>query len=130
VTESLSLANDTLDRLIMIERTLWENNAESYRHRYSPNAVLILPGVGRIDRDGAVAAIQQENAEGRAWAEVHFGDIEGLWISVNEVALITYIATARWNYEPTAAETICASVYVRAGGSWNVTFHQQTAMSS
>jgi hypothetical protein len=41
-------------------------------------------------------------------------------------ALISYVATARWNYESSASKTLCASVYVRVGGSWRVVFHQQT----
>jgi len=66
MAQSSELAKDTLKDLITIERTLWENNAEIYHDRYSPEAVLIFPGVGRIDRDTAVAAIRKENAEGRA----------------------------------------------------------------
>ena len=67
MTQTSELAKDTLKDLITIERTLWENNAEIYHDGYSPEALLIFPGVGRIDRDTAVAAIRQENAEGRAW---------------------------------------------------------------
>src|SRR5215212_10547082 len=124
--QTSELANETLKDLITIERTLWENNAEIYHERYSPEAVLIFSGVGRIDRDTAVAAIRKENAEGRAWAEVGFDDVDGRWIESGAAALITYVATARWNYESTASDTLCASVYVRVGGSWRVAFHQQT----
>jgi hypothetical protein len=120
------LAKEALKDLITIERTLWENDAETYRERYSPEALLIFPGVGRIDRDTAVAAIRKENAEGRAWAEVRFDDVDGRWIRSDAAALITYVATARWNHEATASETFCASVYVRVGESWLVAFHQQT----
>lgn len=126
MTESSYLAKELLKELITIERTLWENNAEIYRDRYSPEALLIFPGVGRIDRDTAVAAIRQENAEGRAWAEVRFDDVDGRWITTDAAALITYTATARWNYESTTSKILCASVYVRVGGSWRVAFHQQT----
>ena len=99
MTQTSELAEDTLKDLISIERTLWENNAEIYHERYSSEAILIFPGVGRIDRDTAVAAIRQENAEGRAWAEVSFDDVDGRWIKSDAAALITYMATARWNYE-------------------------------
>jgi hypothetical protein len=126
MTQTSCLAEEILEELITIERTLWENNAEIYQGRYSPEALLIFPGVGRIDRDTAVAAIRQENVEGRAWAEVRFDDVDGRWITTGAAALITYTATARWNYESTASKTLCASVYVRVGGSWRVTFHQQT----
>jgi hypothetical protein len=80
MTQISELAKDTLKDLITIERTLWENNAEIYHERYSPEAVLIFPGVGRIDRETAVAAIRKENAEGHAWAEVGFDDVEGRWL--------------------------------------------------
>ena len=119
-------AKEILNDLIAIERTLWENDAEIYHDRYSPEALLTFPGVGRIGRDTAVAAIRQENAEGRAWAEVRFDDVDGRWITTDAAALITYTATARWNHESTASKTLCASVYVRADGSWRVAFHQQT----
>jgi hypothetical protein len=126
MTQTPDLPKEVLKDLITIERTLWENNAEIYHDRYSPEAVLIFPGVGRIDSETAVAAIRQENAEGRAWAEVRFDDVDGRWITTDAAALITYMATARWNYESTASKTLCASAYVRVGGSWRVAFHQQT----
>jgi hypothetical protein len=92
----------------------------------SAEALLIFAGVGRIDRETAVGAIRKENAEGHAWAEVRFDDVDGRWITTGAAALITYMATARWNYESTASKTLCASIYVRVGGSWRVAFHQQT----
>ena len=64
MTQTLDLPKQILEDLITIERTLWENNAKIYHDRYSPEAVLIFPGVGRIDRETAVAAIRQENARG------------------------------------------------------------------
>ena len=126
MTQASYLAKEILEDLITIERTLWENNAEIYHERYSPEALLIFPGVGRIDRETAVAAIRKENAEGRAWAEVRFDDVDGRWVKSDAAALISYMATARWNYESSASKTLCASVYVREGGSWRVAFHQQT----
>jgi len=124
--QTSELAKGTLKDLITIERTLWENNADTYHDRYSPEALLIFPGVGRIDRETAVAAIRKENAEGRAWAEVSFDEVDGRWITTDAAALISYMATARWNYESSASKTLCASVYLREGGSWRVAFHQQT----
>jgi hypothetical protein len=124
---SVHVANDILDELLKIERTLWENNADVYRETYVPGAVLIFPGVGRIDRETAVAAIQKENAEGRSWAEVQIDDAVGRWLSTDAAVLISYRATARWNYEAVSSQTVCATVYVRQAESWRVAFHQQTA---
>jgi Domain of unknown function (DUF4440) len=128
MTQTSELANEVLNDLITIERTLWENNAQIYHERYSPEALLIFPAVGRIDRERAVAAIRQENAEGHAWAEVRFDDVDGRWIKSDAAALISYMATARWNYESSASQILCASIYVRVGGSWRVAFHQQTSI--
>jgi hypothetical protein len=110
----------------MIERTLWENNARVYHDTYVSDAVLIFQGVGRIDRETAVAAIQKENAEGRAWAEVHFDDADARWLTTDTAVLVSYCATARWNDEAVASQMLCATVYVREGRAWRVAFHQQT----
>jgi Domain of unknown function (DUF4440) len=122
------LPNEVLGELLTIERRLWENNAQVYHEYYLPDAVLIFPGVGRIDRDTAVTAIQKENAEGRAWAEVHFDDAIGRWLMSDTPALVSYRATARWNDEAAAGRTLCATVYVRHGEAWRVAFHQQTSI--
>lgn len=124
--QNSALSNELFKDLIAIERTLWENNADVYHDRYAPEAVLIFPGVGRIYRETAVAAIRQENAQGRAWAEVQFDDVDGRWLTVDAAALITYLATARWNYESVASRVLCATAYVQRGGAWRVAFHQQT----
>jgi hypothetical protein len=60
---------------------------------------------------------------------VRFDEIEAQWIS-REAALISYAATARWNYESTASETLCATVYVQVNGTWKVAFHQETSIVS
>ena len=49
MTQTPDLAKEILKDLITIERSLWENNAEIYHDRYSPEALLIFPGVGRIE---------------------------------------------------------------------------------
>jgi Domain of unknown function (DUF4440) len=113
--------------LIRIERTLWTNNADVYQEGYLADAVLIFPVVGRIGRDTAVAAIREENGQGRHWAEVRFEDISTLSLGADAV-LLTYRALARWNYEDKTGETLCGTVYVRSDGAWKVAFHQQTAV--
>ena len=130
MTEPSSLEEDIARRLIPIEESLWSNNPDVYRETYSPEAVLIFPNVGRIDRDTAVAAIRLESADGRAWAEVRFDDVRCQWISQNATALLTYLATARWNYESRPSQSMCATVYVQHGGSWKAAFHQQTDVAS
>jgi hypothetical protein len=41
--QTSGLPKATLGEIIEIERTLWENNGETYRNRYLPDAVLVLP---------------------------------------------------------------------------------------
>lgn len=123
-----TLADELIAELVAVERTLWTNNATAYGETLLPDALLIFPEVGRIDRDAAVAAIKAENAAGRAWAEVSFADVVARWIVDGSVALLTYQATARWNDERDASRTLCATTYVSHGGRWRVAFGQQTAM--
>ena len=126
MVQASELPKETLSELLIIERTLWENNAQVYHDTYLPEAVLIFPDVGRLDRETAVTAIQKENAAGRAWAEVHFDDAVGRWLTTDIAVLVSYCATARWNDETIASQTLCATVYVRRGEAWRVAFHQQT----
>jgi hypothetical protein len=128
LARTVNLANEILQELLIIERTLWENNAETYRDTYAAEAVLIFPGVGRLDRETAVAAIQRENAEGHAWAEVRFDDVVGRWLTTDTGALISYVATARWNYQSTVSQVFCATAYVRRDEAWRVALHQQTSI--
>jgi hypothetical protein len=105
-----TLEEDLARQLIVIEESLWSNNPDLYHDTYAPEAVLIFPKVGRIDRDTAVAAIRRENADGRAWAEVRFDEVWCEWISQDTTALLTYLATARWNYESRPSQILCATV--------------------
>jgi hypothetical protein len=124
------LKRELLDELVAIERSLWSNDPDVYCETYASDAVLIFRETGRIDRDTAVAAIRQENADDRSWAEARFDQLEARWLSPGKAALITYVATARWNYESTASKTLCTTVYVDTGAAWKVAFHQQTAVAA
>jgi hypothetical protein len=129
MTSSPSIDDETANGLVAIERTLWSNDPEIYGDTYTAEAVLIFPVVGRLDRDTAVAAIHRENTERRAWAEVHFSDVQVHWIFEDQVALFAYVATARWNYESTSTKTLCATVYVQTDDGWKVALHQQTPVN-
>src|SRR5215216_409126 len=55
----------------------------NYEATYLPDAVLIFPVVGRLGRDSAVAAIREENAANKHWAEVDFADVRVLGASLS-----------------------------------------------
>jgi hypothetical protein len=111
--------------LIDLEKKFWTNDPEFYEANYVADAVLIFPGVGRLDRATAVEAIRGENRRGHRWAEVAFDNIASVELTP-VVVLLTYTARARWNYQDTASTVLCSTVYVLHDGRWRVALHQQT----
>jgi uncharacterized protein (TIGR02246 family) len=112
--------------LTEIERTFWTNDTEIYSKTFLPDAVLIFPEVGRINLETALNALREENAAGHHWAEVAFVDPRALTI-LADAALLSYEATARWNYKEDAEKVLCTTLYVKRDGAWRVACHQQTA---
>ena len=115
------------DQLLAVEPKLWTNDAAFYEVNLAKDAVLVFAETGPITRDVAVAAIRRENEEGRRWQHVDFKDIRCVPIS-GDVALLTYRVFARWSNETSGNSAIASSLYVRRGGEWKLTFHQQTPM--
>jgi hypothetical protein len=116
---------DLEDDLLRIERQLWTNDVGIYGANLTDDAVLVFAETGVIRREPALAAIRQENAEGRRWAEVHFDDVLTLPLAL-DTALLSYRVTARWEHERSAMAALASSVYVRRDQSWKLAFHQQT----
>jgi Domain of unknown function (DUF4440) len=111
--------------LIDLEKKFWTNDQEFYEANYTVDAVLIFPGVGKLDRASAIAAIRDENRRGHRWAEVALDDVATVELTA-EVVLLTYSARARWNYQETASTVVCSTVYVLNDGQWRVALYQQT----
>ena len=63
------------NHLLKIERSLWTNDAEVYERTLVEDTVLVFAETGVITRDTALAAIRQENSDGRRWASVEFDDV-------------------------------------------------------
>jgi hypothetical protein len=102
-----------LDELLQIERSLWTNDPDIYERAHDSDAVLIFPEVGRISIPAAVDAIRKENREGRHWADVKFENTAARPIATDCV-LLTYLVTARWNYETAPSKALCSTIYVGA----------------
>jgi hypothetical protein len=113
--------------LLPIERGLWTNDAIFYHETLTEDAMLVFAETGVINRDTAVAAIREENAAGRSWADVTFSDIRVLELAA-DAAMLTYRATFRWNYESAPNAALASSLYVRRLGQWKLAFHQQTPL--
>ncbi|WP_152266552.1 nuclear transport factor 2 family protein [Agriterribacter humi] len=112
-------------QLMAIERKLWTNDPVLYKNNLLKGALLVFGETGVITRDFAVDAIKTENAENRKWAEVEFGAIHCVKLT-EDVALLTYTVSSRWNYESTAVTALASSAYVKHGPDWKLAFHQQT----
>ena len=113
------------EELIATERSLWTNRPDVYQATFTSEAILVFPETGKIGRSVAVDAIREENVAGRYWADVRLGDVAISQLAA-EVVLLTYRATARWNYEDNPIDVLCSTVYLKKEGRWKVGFHQQT----
>ncbi len=112
-------------QLMGIERKLWTNDPVLYKNNLLKEALLVFGETGVITRDFAVDAIKTENAENRKWAEVEFSAIHCVKLT-EDVALLTYTVSSRWNYGSTAVTALASSAYVKHGPDWKLAFHQQT----
>jgi hypothetical protein len=114
-------------QLLDVEERLWRNDAELYQHNLTDESLLVFPETGVITRGMAVDAILAENADDRRWAEVRFEAVRSLQLA-EDVALLTYRVTARWEHEESKNSALASSVYVKRDGLWKLAFHQQTPL--
>jgi hypothetical protein len=117
------------EQLLDVEKRLWKNDAELYRGNLITEALLVFPETGIITRDVAVDAILAENAEGRRWAEVDFEEVRSVQLT-EDVALLTYRVTARWEHDESAYLALASSIYVKRDGVWRLAFHQQSPLGA
>lgn len=73
----------------------------------------------------AKARNPEHHTDESAGRGVAFDDV-ALTSLTDDVVLLTYTATARWNYEQTPNKNLCSTVFVRKGEDWRVALHQQT----
>jgi uncharacterized protein (TIGR02246 family) len=106
-----------------------ENDADLYHDNLTEDALLVFPETGVITKAVAIEAIVAENAEGRRWAEVDFQEVRSVRLT-EEVALLTYRVTARWEDEQSEYPALASSVYVRREGTWKLAFHQQSPLGA
>jgi hypothetical protein len=117
------------EQLLDVEKRLWRNDAELYNDNLIDAALLVFPETGVITRDVAVDAILAENAGGRRWAEVRFEEVRSVQLT-EDVALLTYRVTARWEHEESEYSALASSVYVKREGAWKLAFHQQSPLGA
>jgi uncharacterized protein (TIGR02246 family) len=112
--------------VLAIERSLWTNDAACYENNLTDDALLVFAETGAISRDIAVAAIREENAAGRQWADVEFSDIRVL--QLDDAVMVTYRAISHWGQRNVTDTALASSLYVQRDGRWKLAFHQQTPL--
>ncbi|MGI8575519.1 MAG: nuclear transport factor 2 family protein [Egibacteraceae bacterium] len=114
------------DCLLALERTAWEALSSSgdaaadyYAEVLAGKVLMLLPGGLVIDDRAKVI----DSMRGAPWTSFELADERVLELT-GDSAVVAYRATAqRDGGEYTALFT---STYVREGGSWRLTVHQQT----
>ena len=114
-----------LDTLVAIERTLWKNDIAEYERTLTDDATLVFVETGPISKARAIDEIRKENERGRRWGEVRFDGAQVTPVS-DDVAALTYKATAHWQNEDAGMTALCTSVYVRRADGWKLALHQQS----
>ncbi len=112
--------------VLAIERSLWTNDAACYENNLTDDALLVFAETGAISRDIAVAAIREENAAGRQWADVEFSDIHVL--QLDDAIMVTYRAISHLGQRNVSDAALASSLYVQRDGRWKLAFHQQTPL--
>jgi hypothetical protein len=113
------------DELIDLERRAWtalsteEAAAPFYEEHLADEVLMLLPGGMVVDGRTAVL----ESMQGPPWDEHELRDERVLPIG-NDAAVVAYRARARRGDMVYAA--LFTSTWVRVGGAWRLTLHQQT----
>ncbi|RXZ66074.1 nuclear transport factor 2 family protein [Pelagerythrobacter rhizovicinus] len=110
----------TDDNLWQAERRLWMEGAAAYDELVAPDCVMVFPGIGTMDRAGAIAGI--ENAP--RWQELDISETRLVRFG-KDVAVLAYRAEARRGDDP-AYTCHCSSTYRGADAGWHLIQHQQT----
>jgi hypothetical protein len=112
-----------LAELLQIDEALARGSGDDYRARLTEDAVVLLPGIGILDREACAAAVDQAGAPG--WGEIEVSDARLVTLGEDSAA-IAY----RFDGERAGSRYVAlmSSVYVRRDGEWKLAAHQQTPL--
>jgi hypothetical protein len=96
-----------------------DRGADFFRGVLTAHSLMVFPGIV-LAKDRAL----EEIAAAPPWAEFRIDDPEVVRLT-EQSAVLTYRATARRPGRP-EYHALMSSVYVEAGGTWRMAFHQQT----
>ena len=112
----------THDELLDLERAFWgaAGNGAVYRDNFADDGVCVFP-MGVFDKETTMAAVDAAEP----WVEVLLDDVKTIPLAGDATSVI-YRATARRRSDGEPYKAHIASTYVRRGGTWLLTVHQQT----
>jgi hypothetical protein len=113
-----------LDELLRIDESLARGTGDDYRARLTDDAVVLLPGMGALDREACAQAVDQA-VGGPGWGEIEMADPRLIELGP-DAAAIAYRFSSERAGRPYVA--LMSSVYVRRGGGWKLALHQQTPL--
>ena len=105
------------------ERRFWLDTGNFYKEQVAPDAVLVFPIVGIVDRAAGLAWTRKTPR----WTQVAFSN--RIFSYAAETAVLAYEAHAEAARTAHAYYACCSSTYIRVRESWMLIAHQQCALA-
>ena len=118
------MTSGVLEELLQIDEALARGTGDDYRARLTDDAVVLLPGMGMLDREACAAAVDSDPGPG--WGRIAMTGARLVALGPDSAA-IAY----RFDGERSGSRyvAVMASVYVRREGRWMLALHQQTPIA-
>jgi hypothetical protein len=114
----------TQDELLTIEKRFWTEGEDYYRDNVDESCLIAFTGMAGVFSNADIAKTARDN---NRWHDVNLNP-KGIVEPAPGTAILTYEAHAkRANGEPYAA--LVSTGYVKRGGAWKMSFHQQTPLT-
>lgn len=113
------------DEMVRLEREGWDalstpRGADFYQDVLAPDATMLFPGIGLLDRDAILDAMRQAPP----WQSYEMTEVRAAPVAPDAI-LVTYRVAAQRAGQP-PYDALISSLYVDHGGSWRLAFHQHT----
>ena len=106
------------------ERRFWLDRGTFYKEHVAPDAVLVFPIVGIVDRAAGLAWARKAPR----WSHVAFSN--RISSVAAGTAVLAYEAHAEAAKSTDTYSACCSSTYIRVRESWMLVAHQQSALEN